>query len=321
MLRNGKSFWSFCLRSRTNLRFKAPALTSWQWPSGPIEASLVRRNVGFGLVSLSPFFGIYFSTPTRQSESVWRFAMAKRQDRVELKGSARAPFVGAHDVGPADPNQQIEVSLFLRRGSKPSEFPSDAEFGARPPREREYLSREEFARRHGASSADLEKIRAFATEHSLKVVSENPARRTVKLSGTVQAFNQAFGVSLRRYEHTSGTYRGRTGTLSIPAELEYIIEGVFGLDNRPQAKAHFRLRKKGPNVRAQAAAVSYSPLQVAKAYAFPSGATGSGQCIGVIELGGGYNASDLASFFGSLGISAPKVTPVSVDGATNSPTG
>jgi kumamolisin len=247
--------------------------------------------------------------------------MAKRQDRVELKGSARAPFVGAHDVGPADPNQQIEVSLFLRRGSKPSEFPSDAEFGARPPRERKYLSREEFARRHGASSADLEKIRAFATEHSLKVVSENPARRTVKLSGTVQAFNQAFGVSLRRYEHTSGTYRGRTGTLTIPAELESVIEGVFGLDNRPQAKAHFRLRKKAPNVRVRAAAVSYSPLQVAKAYAFPSGATGSGQCIGVIELGGGYNASDLASFFSSLGISAPKVTAVSVDGATNSPTG
>jgi kumamolisin len=247
--------------------------------------------------------------------------MAKRQNRVELKGSARAAFSGAHDVGPADPNQQIEVSVFLRRGSKPGEFPSDAQLGARPPRERKYFSREEFARQHGASTADLEKIRAFASQCSLKVVTEDPARRIVKLSGTVKNFNAAFGVNLRRYEHTSGTYRCRTGTLTIPADLESVIEGVFGLDNRPQAKPHFRLRKKNPDIRAQAAAVSYSPLQVAQAYAFPSGATGTGQCIAVIELGGGYNTADLTSFFGNLGIQAPKVTSVSVDGATNSPSG
>jgi kumamolisin len=60
---------------------------------------------------------------------------------------------------------------------------------------------------------------------------------------------------------------------------------------------------------------------VAQAYGFPSGATGAGQCIAIIELGGGYNASDLNSFFGNLGIATPVITVVSVDGATNSPTG
>jgi len=247
--------------------------------------------------------------------------MAKRQDRVEVKGSARSAFPGGKDVGPADPNQQIEVTLFLRRGSKRGKFPSEAELAAGRPHERKYLTREEFARLHGASAADLKKIDAFAAEHGLKVVSEDRARRTVKLSGTVQAFTAAFGATLRRYEHPSGTYRCRTGSLTIPGSLQSIVEGVFGLDNRPQAKAHFRLRKKDPRVHAQAAAVSYSPLQVAQAYEFPSGATGAGQCIGVIELGGGYNTADLASFFGNLGITTPKVTAVSVDGATNAPTG
>jgi kumamolisin len=247
--------------------------------------------------------------------------MAKRRDRVSLKGSARASLPAGHDVGPADPNQQIEVSVLLRRGSKPGDFPSPAQMGARLPRERKYLTREAFARLHGASTADVEKIRAFAADYGLKVLSEDRARRIVKLNGTVQAFNDAFGANLRHYEHTSGTYRCRTGSLTIPADLESIIEGVFGLDNRPQAKAHFRLRKKKPSVRAQAAAVSYSPLQVAQAYGFPSDATGAGQCIGVIELGGGYRATDLDSFFRNLGISTPKVTAVSVDGGANSPTG
>ena len=258
--------------------------------------------------------------------------MANQHDRVALKGSDRAALPGGQDAGPADPNQQIEVSVLLRRGSKPGEFPSVEQMGAALPRDRKYLTRQEFARLHGATEADLEKIRAFAKQYGLKVVSEDGASRTVKLSGSVQAFNDAFGANMRRYQHSSGSYRCRTGSLTIPADLESIIEGVFGLDNRPQAKAHFRLRpnpptkdpsKNQPDARAQAAAVSYSPLQVAKAYGFPSGsaATGAGQCIGVIELGGGYNAADLNSFFTNLGIKTPNVTAVSVDGGANSPTG
>ena len=247
--------------------------------------------------------------------------MAKRQGRVELKGSTRAALPGGQDTGPADPNQQIEVSIFLRRRSKPGEFPPAAQMGAHLPHERKYLTRKEFARLHGAAAADVKKIRAFAAQYGLQVVNEDRASRMVKLSGTVQAFSEAFGVDLRCYEHSAGTYRCRRGSLTIPAELELVVEGVFGLDNRPQAKAHFRLRKEKPGVHAQAAAVSYSPLQVAQAYGFPSGTTGAGQCIGVIELGGGYRASDLDAFFRDLGVAIPKVTAVSVDGATNSPTG
>lgn len=41
----------------------------------------------------------------------------------------------------------------------------------------------------------------------------------------------------------------------------------------------------------------------------------------MIELGGGYNASDLGTFFKNLGITTPKVTAVPVDGGANSPTG
>lgn len=49
--------------------------------------------------------------------------MAKLQDRVELKGSSRRPMPGGQDVGPADPHQHIEVSVLLRRGSKPELLP------------------------------------------------------------------------------------------------------------------------------------------------------------------------------------------------------
>jgi kumamolisin len=246
--------------------------------------------------------------------------MAKRQDRVELKGSTRPPLPGAQDQGPANPNQEIQVSIRLRRGSSSSKFSSDLEKSTGPLAKRTYLTREEFAAKHGASEADLKEVRAFAKEYGLSVESEDRAARTVKLQGTVQALNSAFGTEVRHVRHNSQTLHCRTGSLTIPANLESIVEGVFGLDNRPQAKTHFRLRKKNvsPN---QAAAVSYSPVQVAEAYKFPTGVTGQGQCIAVVELGGGYNTSDLNSFFQNLGIASPTVTSVSVDGATNSPTG
>lgn len=246
--------------------------------------------------------------------------MAKREERVELKGSARAAIPGAQDTGPADPNEQIELSVLLRRGSKRANRVSADETGALPLNKRKYLSREEFARRHGASAADLKKVRAFAKRYELSVVSEDAASRTVKLSGPVQAFNSAFGVELRHSQHNSGTYRVRTGSITIPTNLEAVVEGVFGLDNRPQVKPHFRLRKNNTKA-AQAAATSYSPVQVSEAYNFPNSANGAGQCIALIELSGGYNNSDLDAFFGGLGMATPSVTAVSVDGATNSPTG
>ena len=248
--------------------------------------------------------------------------MALRQERVELRGSERSQMPSAQDVGPVDPNQPIEVTVILRRGSRREDFPAPAELGAALPRQRKYLSREEFASRHGASPADIAKIHAFAASFGLQVAGEHRASRTVKLRGSIAAFSDAFGVSLRHYRHDSGTYRCRTGTLSIPSDLDGIIEGVFGLDNRPQAKTHFRIRKVvQPGAGPRAATISYSPLQVAQAYAFPSGATGAGQCIALIELGGGYKPADLTSFFNNLGIPAPKVIAVPVDGASNSPAG
>jgi kumamolisin len=269
------------------------------------------------------------STRPLQLESLLEEIMAERRERVELKGSTRAAMPGGRDVGPSDPNQIIEVTVYLRRGSARQEFPDLRAMGAQLPRDRKYLTREEFARVHGAGKIDVEKIHAFATEFGLKVVGENRAARAVKISGTVRALSEAFGADLRKYVkedgsgngHGSGSYRCRTGRLTIPADLVEVVEGVFGLDNRPQAKTHFRIRKARPGLHAQAVAEAFSPLDVAQAYAFPAEATGTGQTIGIVELGGGYKTADLDLFFGNLGMATPRVSPVSVDGGGNSPTG
>jgi kumamolisin len=156
-------------------------------------------------------------------------------------------------------------------------------------------------------------VRRFASGHGLTVVAASAARRTLMLSGTVAQFNAAFGVELQYFEHAQGSFRGRSGPLHVPEELAELITAVLGLDNRPQARAHFRVLK-------QAAVQSFTPPQVASLYGFPT-ATGAGQCIALIELGGGFAPADLKSYFASLGIAAPKVAAVSVDHARNAPGG
>src|SRR5258708_8827376 len=97
----------------------------------------------------------------------------------------------------------------------------------------------------------------------------------------------------------------------------------MGLDNRPQADPHFRVRPAGSDDKKQADKanpVSFTPLQVASLYGFPSG-TGEGQCVAIIELGGGYRAADLNAYFAALNVGSPKVSAVSVDHGNNSPTG
>ncbi len=240
---------------------------------------------------------------------------------VPLAGSERTPLDKAREIGPADPNETIEVTIRLRSRTGKTPVVNADEF-TKPIEKRTVLSRKEFEQRHGADAGSIARIESFARNNKLTVKKTSAARRTVILSGTVAAMNKAFGVELKEYEHPTGRYRGRTGPVQLPADLHDIVEGVFGLDNRPQAKPHFRRRRERTGAHAAVADLSYTPLQVATFYGFPVGVDGSGQCIALIELGGGYKPSDLTSYWSQLKLSkTPAVSAVSVGNGSNNPTG
>jgi kumamolisin len=240
--------------------------------------------------------------------------------KVTLKGSERTALQGAQVVAPSDPKERLEVSVIVRRGARTALQTRVAKLAAGN-RSVGFMSREEFAKEHSVDPYDLGIVRKFAAKYGLVVAKEHAARRTVVLSGTVEQFSAAFSVQLQQCMVSGRTYRGRTGAIQLPEELDGIVEAVMGLDNRSQAKPHFRLRATGNGKLAGATApVSYTPTQVASLYGFPSG-TGAGQCVAIIELGGGYRPVDLNTYFAGLKVGAPKVSAVSVDHGNNAPTG
>ena len=98
--------------------------------------------------------------------------------------------------------------------------------------------------------------------------------------------------------------------------------GVFGLDNRPQAQPRIQYYDPAAStLQAHAVTTSYTPAQLAHLYDFPTTLDGHGQCIALIELGGGYKLKDLKTYFHQLNLPLPKATSLSVDGGHNHPVG
>ena len=242
--------------------------------------------------------------------------MAAFSQLVTLPGSEKAA-PDASPLHPLDPGEILTVTVRLRRKKSLNEMVStDAVVPT-------VMTRSAYARQYGAEPGAIKQVEAFAAAHDLKVLETSAARRSVVLEGTVAQMEKAFGVELTRYKAADGTeFRGRTGIIHIPTELTDIVEGVFGLDNRPQAEPHFQVYQpvKEGSVAPRAGGTSFTPPQLAQLYKYPTGVTGKGQSIAIIELGGGYRQADLKTYFTSLGLKTPSVTAVLVDGGRNAPT-
>ena len=240
-----------------------------------------------------------------------------------LAGSERRPVPGARSIGPADPAEQLEISVVLRQASAEVLREKVRKLAAGD-RSETRVEREDFAGQFGALPEDIAEVSTFAATHGLTVTEADPARRTIVLRGTVAAFNDAFGVDLQRFEHAEGAYRGRTGPVHLPDALKDAVEAVLGLDNRPIARSRIRRRPADSTMQPHdgaGAAASFSPAVLASLYGFPPG-DGRGTCVAIIELGGGYRIADLQAYFAAMGISPwPDISTVSVDHGMNLPTG
>lgn len=223
----------------------------------------------------------------------------------ELPGSHRAAFAAGAAATPVDPDERIEISIYLKpRDDGAAPAPADAS-AASP--------RAALARMRAESHADdIAVVSAFAEQAGLEVVCKEPERRRLCLAGKAADLQAAFGATLHSVEAEGRRLRVRSGALYLPEEVADRVLAVLGLDNRPVATP-----KIVPHQSA-AAAASFLPTEVAQLYAFPP-IDASSQCIGIIELGGGYLPADNEQAFAAMKLPVPPIVAVDVDGGTNAP--
>ncbi len=237
------------------------------------------------------------------------------QPRQPLAGTHRPPVQGGSQK-PVSPNSVFTISVLVRRktlidASKLGEI---------------RLTRAQYRAQHGTDPDALKMLQAFAKEFSL-TAEHNPSRRIVQLTSKYADLQKAFGVDLKLHTDGAGrSYRVREGEIHIPESLCGKIDAVFGFDNRPQAKAHFRIAKSTAHdgsgspsgiVHPRAVTGSFTPVQVAQLYGLPPNSSATGQTIALIELGGGFKNVDITAYFKAIGVPRPTVTAISVDSGKN----
>ena len=99
--------------------------------------------------------------------------------------------------------------------------------------------------------------------------------------------------------------RGRKGEIHIPADLDGVVTGVFGLDQRRVAR---RLTGSGDSPPGPS---PLRPEELEQRYNFPKG-RGKGRTIAIAEFGGGYFPEDIRTFCEAHGRTAPEIEVVSV---------
>jgi kumamolisin len=244
------------------------------------------------------------------------------QSRVVLPGSEKTALPIVAGEKPAAPGTSLTVSVLVRRKAPLS---SENRHG------KVRLTRAQYAADHAADPHSADLVLAFAKEYKLtpEAGAPKPGHRIIKLTGSVANMQKAFGVSLVMKDIGGATYRTREGSITLPHELSGAVEAVLGLDDRPQAKAHFRVlgqqlalgaRVAGAEgfAKPHASGGGMTPVQVGQLYNFPQ-ASAAGQTIGIIELGGGFRQADITAYFKSIGQTPPSVIAVSVDKGKNSP--
>ena len=216
----------------------------------------------------------------------------------------------------------IQVTVVLRPGADP-----DAVRQAGP-------TRAALREAHRPNLSDLEKVINFAGQHGLTVIDLDRAPRMVVLAGTVGNITAAFQTEVEVWqqlwpwpsEQISQQSNGRSpfrfrlrpdADLQVPEELDGIVQGVFGIDNRKETRMQMHAvpvpvgDPKDPN-----RPKSYTVKEVADIYDFPTATDqGRGQVIAILSLGGRLDREGLAQYCGNLNIEIPQVFEVPVDGA------
>src|SRR5260370_16907101 len=95
------------------------------------------------------------------------------QGYKQLTGSERKPLPNSRRVGPVDPNEPVEVAVYLRApatSNLANTISEQVQQQGRP------LSREEYSASHSAASDDVPKVLKFAPKHNLTIVQTDPVR-------------------------------------------------------------------------------------------------------------------------------------------------
>ena len=226
---------------------------------------------------------------------------------------------------PKSLSDQIMISLYLKRdthenGMTLQEYADGVQAGTQP-----ILGHDEFVYQFGSTEEVQDLVVAWAELNGLTIFEAHRGQSVVKVSGTVETFNNLFSIVLNDITDDVRTYMMPNQTPTIPTNVDAVIEQVLGFDQSFLAVKQAIEYKPFDDLISDPMAsarpsTAVSPIQMSTAYRAPTG-DGYGVCIGIFELTysgyiTGYNSTDVNASFSRIGLASPTITNINVNGAS-----
>jgi hypothetical protein len=233
------------------------------------------------------------------------------QTRQPLKAQISAP-ADAKLLGrlPSSERLRLTISLPLRNQEQLNTLLGQL-YDPSSPNYRHFLTVQQFTEQFGPSAADYQRVIGFAQSNGLGVVRTFPNRLVVNVSGSVASINQAFQVTMQSYQHPTENRTFYAPDVEPTVDSGLPVLSVDGLStyNLP----HPMLKRANPNESVRSNTTGSGPggeflgSDMRTAYGGGTALNGSGQAIGLIELGP-YRLPDVLNYFSSL--SQPLNVPI-----------
>jgi len=250
------------------------------------------------------------------------------QPRVQV--ASGAPIPETFSVVPLTINTTFDIALAQPNKQALSDYIASLSDPASP-NFRHFLTTQQFAQQFGATDTTIQAVSSYMKNFGLKVTSLSAGRVLLHVSGSTSNIAHAFDANVVTVRSSSGELGAQfTNHATLPANIAQQIQGIYGLSTVVPKTRHLlhASAATAPSTcaSAQAGASSssttpnslggYTLQQQAAVYglsgAYANGNIGTGQIIGVYELGT-YNPADLNVFFNCYGLS-PSVTNTNIDG-------
>lgn len=236
---------------------------------------------------------------------------ARGQERRAVPASVPGRLQAAAELGAADPDATLRMSLTLRLADSDAldrliadqQRPGSADY-------RRWLTTDEFAARFAPPVAVYAELVAWLQQQGF-TVSPSPARLRVDFTGTVRQAEAAFAVHMRRFVHRQREVLANVDVVSLPARFADLV-GAARLNTFPLAHPALQVMEASTRVNTMAPDDMYTAYAVAPV--LDGGIDGGGQTIAVVARSD-FLASDVAAFQSRFGVA--QRAPVKVFPAAN----
>ncbi|EFH89871.1 S53 family peptidase [Ktedonobacter racemifer] len=290
------------------------------------SAWIKRKTVALPLLCMI-IFGIIIS-----SRLIGNTTSASAASLVPLTGHVPSLVKNSTLVGPADPSQNLSISIDLKlRNAEALKVYADNTIHSRSTKKPQHLTQAQVTEAFAPLASSQQTVIDYLQGYGFTVTMTLSQHLVIGFKGTISDAENAFHIQIDNYRSSKGkNFYAPASDPQVPSSLAGLIQNISGLDNAVTL-THPPVTKRSPSGQSTSNALTSNavtcrtaapgqpllPSQVATAYNFNgfynAGFKGEGQTIALVELDD-YNLSDVKAYTGCYGGGSVPINKILVDG-------